>query len=349
MTTRVVIHAGMHKTGSSAIQQHFQRHPAEGMVYAPWNEGNHCGLFILLFQDPALQPQYHGFLHRGPAFAERLPAMRAEWTAKMRAAMDAAGDRTVVFSAEDISLPIYRDAAVRMRDFFAQWTDRIDVVAYARSPRSFAVSVFQQLVKDGLNRLVPEELWPHYRARFGMLDEVFGAEHVTLRQYDRGALAGGDIVRDFATFVGVDPGGEVTSDVNATLSAEATALLFAQRKLGDNLPSGFPGAPVANQSFVNRLSTLGRSRFDFADALWRPVVERHAADLAWIEARMGRPLADRPTRDAILIGSEDDLLRLAHDSRHLVACALRDLTAQPDAPTLQDTVRAVDQLRKLSH
>ena len=87
---RVVIHAGMHKTGSSAIQQHFFRRAGDDMVYAPWNEGNHCGLFILLFQDPALQPQYHGFLHRGPAFAERLPAMREEWSARLRQAMDEA-------------------------------------------------------------------------------------------------------------------------------------------------------------------------------------------------------------------------------------------------------------------
>lgn len=346
---RVVIHAGMHKTGSSAIQQHFFRRAGDDMVYAPWNEGNHCGLFILLFQDPALQPQYHGFLHRGPAFAERLPAMREEWSARLRQAMDRAGGRTVVLSAEDISLPMYRDAARAMRDFFAEWTDSIDVVAYARSPRSFAVSVFQQLVKDGLHRLQPEELWPHYRARFEMLDQVFGADRVTLRPYDRAALAGGDIVHDFAAFVGVDPGGQVARDVNATLSAEATALLFAQRKLGDNLPSGFPGALAANQAFVDRLSTLGRSRFDFADALWQPVMARHADDLAWIEARMGRPLADRPAPDAIPIASEDDLLRLAHDSRHLVEGALRDLIARPGSPTLQDTVRAVDQLRKLSH
>lgn len=345
---RVVIHAGMHKTGSSAVQQHFAGHPTPGVSYAPWNEGNHCGLFILLFEDPEKAARYHGFVHRGPEYIAQLPAMREEWLARLRATMDAAGNDTVVFSAEDISLPIYRDAVVRMRDFFAAWTDRIDVVAYARSPRSFAVSAFQQMVKDGLNRLAPEELWPHYRARFELLDQIFGADRVDLRTYDRAELIGGDIVRDFAAVLGVAAGGQIAPDVNATLSAEATALLFAQRKLGDNLPTGFPGAQVANHVFTTRMSALGHSRFDFSDALWAPVMQRHADDMAWIQARMGRPLVDRRAQGAISIGSEGDLLALAHDSRGLIEKALRDCIAQPRRPDLRDTIRAVDQLRKLS-
>lgn len=42
---KIVIHAGMHKTGSSAIQDHFFDSAYPGLRYARWNGGNHSGLF----------------------------------------------------------------------------------------------------------------------------------------------------------------------------------------------------------------------------------------------------------------------------------------------------------------
>jgi len=70
---KIVIHPGMHKTGSSAIQNHFFETAYPGLRYARWNGSNHSGLFVLLFQEPELLASYWGFKSMGPEFCARLP------------------------------------------------------------------------------------------------------------------------------------------------------------------------------------------------------------------------------------------------------------------------------------
>ena len=59
---RVILHVGMHKTGSSSIQRHL--HGTElghGVSFARWSEPNHSTLVWLLFQDEERLGDYHGF------------------------------------------------------------------------------------------------------------------------------------------------------------------------------------------------------------------------------------------------------------------------------------------------
>jgi hypothetical protein len=340
----------MHKTGSSSIQDHFFSAAHDGITYPRWNNGNLCGLFILLFQDEGLLGDYHGFRSRGPEFVARLPQLRSKWRASLEEDMQASAGKTVIFSAEDISYPGFRNAVETMAAFFRQWTDDISIVGYVRKPLSFAVSAFQQMLKDGgLRNLDPGPLWPHYALRFAMLEEVFGRDRITLRLYERGHMRDGDVVRDFGALLGLDIPKSTNPEANVSLSAEATALLFAQRKLGDGFVSGFPGAQQGNAAFVEALRQIGTKRFTFADSLWEPHLASNADDLAWIEDRLGMPMRDVPSPDAIAIGSEDDLIRLAVESYPALEQVLLRSIRRSQRPPLQKTVRALDLLRKLSY
>ena len=195
---RIVIHAGMHKTGTSSVQDFFFEHSPAEIAYPNWLEANHCGLFILLFEDLDRLAAYHGFHARGPDFTATLPALREKNMARMSAFLDANRHRTVLISAEDISSPEFRSATARMRDFLSQWTNDIEVIVYVRSALDFAVSAFQQILKDsGMQRLDLEFLWPHFQDRIGGLDKIFGRERVAVRLYDRESMKQGDIVSDF--------------------------------------------------------------------------------------------------------------------------------------------------------
>jgi hypothetical protein len=349
---KIVIHPGMHKTGSSAIQDHFFKTAYPGLRYARWNTGNHSGLFVLLFQEPELLTEYHGFKPRGPEFYARLPQMREDWRASLTEDLtqaQAAGE-TLVFSAEAISAPNLNAAMGRMAAFFREWSADITVLAYVRRPLSYATSAFQQMLKGAdLRTLNTQKLWPNYQARFVGLDEVFGRERVILKPYDRDSLTGGDVVRDFAATIGVEMAAAPALEANTSLSAEATALLFAQRRLGQGFVAGFGKANAANTAFIDALRGIGSGKLSFSDSLWNPVLEKNRADLDWIEDRLGVPLRETPTPDAIAISGEEDLFRLAEENQPALETALLGALHRDQRPALDKTVSTLELLRRLSY
>jgi hypothetical protein len=344
---RVVIHAGMHKTGSSAIQQAFSQRQAPDFHYLDWYSSNHCELFVYLFQEMHEILNYHSVRARGPEFQARIPAIRAEWNERLTSQLDACRDKTVLLSAEDISFPTMAAATARMRDFFARWTSDIRVIAYVRSPTSFAQSAFQQLLKEGgTARLDPAVLWPHYRARFAHFDTIFGRENVTLRSYDDLADRDVGIVEDFGRWIGMETAGQPEVRVNETLSAEAIALLYLQRRFGDGFVSGSPQALQGNDTFIGMLGRIGEKKLAFDPALWAALDFDMAGDLAWIEERMQMRLKDRPGRNTAVIASEADLVELGLNNlvraQDLLSARLAEMPCQP----VEKLVRLLDLLRK---
>lgn len=349
---RIVIHAGMHKTGTSSVQDYFHAQSPPQVAYPDWLEANHCGLFILLFQEPELLASYHGFRARGPEFIETLPALRAENFARLSAFLDDNRHRTVLISAEDISSPEFRTAVVRMRDFLSQWTQDIEVIVYARSALDFAVSAFQQNIKDGgMCSLDLDPLWPYFEDRIGGLDKIFGRDRVTVRLYDRECLKDGDIVADFFDALRLPPPAGRRPESNTALSAEATGLLLLQRKMGLGYVSGYDKAQSANNRFIDLVSEIGSHRLTFSEALWKPVADSHATDQAWMDQRLGSVLSSRKKPGAaptIEIGSEQDLLLVALSSASDLERVLSREIERTSADTLNRIVRGLEMLRVLA-
>jgi hypothetical protein len=123
------------------------------------------------------------------------------------------------------------------------------------------------------------------------------------------------VVTDFGARLGLDIAPGSTPRENEALSAEATALLFLQRRLGPGFGGEQQKGPGFNTRFVERLRRIGGRPLDFAPMLWGPIEERFQADRDWAEARLGASLADHaPASDAVLIGGEEDLLALAAEA-----------------------------------
>lgn len=312
---KIVIHAGMHKTGTSSIQEAFSRVRDDAFHYVNWFSPNHSAMFVLLFHDPEKLPDYHGFKAHGPAYLEKLPEMRAHWLERLSKDLDGANGKTVLFSAEAISASEFDLATERMRDFFRQWTTDIKVIGYLRPPRSFAQSAFQEYLKGGTaGSIRPGRIWPNYQARFSRLDRVFGKENVELRLFRRADLKDGDIVSDFGSLIGFQPSLRIKTEENVSLSLEATALLYAQRTLGKGYVAGFQGAPQCNARFIAMLSKVGKRPLVFGPDFWNPVRETFSADIAWAESRLGRSLKEEYKESEQGISDEKDLLDIARDS-----------------------------------
>lgn len=346
---KIVIHIGMHKTGSSSIQQTFAplKHP--DLEYIDWDfSGNHSTLFVLLFQDADKLAEYHEFKARGPEFIRGLPALREDWRKRVSAQLAGAADKTVIFSGEDISNPSLENALPRLRDFFGEWSNDISVIGYARPPAGFMVSAFQQYLRGGtIANLSKGGASPQYRARFERIDQTFGRDIVRLREFSPDRMLNGDVVQDFAHEIGLGPLKEdQIIRANESRSLEAAALLYVQRKLGQGFVQGFDGAQVVNNTFIARLATIGTRKFAFSPQMLAPILEKERDDIAWMEDRLGHGFSGGSAAHKDAISSLDDLVDIALEQYDAVQELLGEKAAIEGPATPESLVRALERLRE---
>ncbi len=336
-----LIHAGMHKTGSSSIQQTLYDTEIAGLYYPKWPTGNHSGLVVLMFEDAP--EEHHGFKAQGIT-PDELADRRARWQTRLTKALESGEHDRVILSAERLvaSPPA---ALQRLKAFFEPYCDSFRVMAYVRPPVGYMTSAFQQRLKGDLDRIQLQ--WPAYRRSFEKLDQIFGRENVFLKPFYLRDMVGGDVVLDFAHETGLDLVPDQVARVNEGLSLEAVALLFMQRRFGKGFVRGFPGAPRANQAFIDALARIGTGKLELAPALTDPVIEANRADLDWIEDRLGAPLRDSAPKGAHPIASQQDLVAVALDHLDALCDLLADQLRPGPEPSQQGLIRNLELMRSL--
>jgi len=358
---RIILHAGMHKTGSTAIQEMFGTHgvagvAVPGVAVSGGPRANLSDIVLLLFAEGPLLDKIHAA--RWPHLSRRAPLRARARSRDQLAAQIAAwlADGTAprfLVSAEDISAPDFDHAAVaRMAAFFDRFGAETHVHAYVRAPASFMQSAFQQRVKQekpGAVDLDAANLWPRYRARFEPLDDVFGPDRVHLRAFDPDAFTGGDVVADFAGWLGVGPVTAPPARANDGLSCEAVCVVFC--RLAGLLPEEYPAPDLAARfraTPARALAGFGTRRFAFSRAFLDPARAAQRADLDWIEARLGQTLPDRrlPDRQApgAAPGSAADMRMVAETCRDDLCRFLAQAPPPPTGPR-QALTRLVRRLR----
>ncbi|MBC6404025.1 MAG: hypothetical protein GDA35_10500 [Hyphomonadaceae bacterium] len=347
----IIIHAGMHKTGSSSIQQTFAKLDGDRVDYAPWGDSNHGGLFFVMFHPfPEKQVGFRnaGDPHRavrnhrerwGRRFQQMLKRRREQQTT-----------RPMIISAEAISMPerLGKGAVEKMADYLrSHSSEDVRVIAYVRSPQSILSSSAQQQLKAGWSSGVTGHVGscPDYRDRFEQLDRVFGRENVTLKHFQQDRLEGGDMVLDFAREIGValDPGEVVRAD--ESLSLEAVAILYVQARTGDWSPPRTVHELKQRRNLVNQISKLGSQRFILSDTLTGPIVEAGRGSVDWMETRLGAPFSEPPVPKGQGIADEADLINAAIAALPLIDQMIADVSG-PDKLACE-VVRRLDLLGDL--
>ncbi len=189
----VVIHIGPHKTGTSALQSAFfrnaERLAERGLLYRPmgkvWN--NHHVLAVQ-FSSTGGSPE------AGRAFIERLleDAYR--------------GNQRVLISSEMLC-----ESHVDVASFLSAFGPAaIRTVGYVRNPCDLMVSAYNQVVRDPKSRRVQpiEASPPPYDVSMANILRIWMDDgRLTLCPYDAAQWAGGTILSDFLTMLGVDATG----------------------------------------------------------------------------------------------------------------------------------------------
>lgn len=337
--SRLVIHIGMPKTGSSSIQETLFAKGGHGdFRYAALGVANQGGKLRSYFSaDPYAWSGHRAAGRR----SEQVKAFNEAVGREVSAVKDQGGQQ--VISGEDL-YHLNEEALTRLHDAFREAFDRVDILGYVRPPGSFMASAFVQYVKNhGQASLDISKLWPRYRRKLEKFDRVFGREHVTLRPFAAETLADGDVVQDFCHFLGAPINPAEIRRVNESLSLEATAALFVYRREGPCYQP-YPGKAADNNRLVEMLASFGERKLRFADSLVAPVMEREAADLEWIESRLGQPLRDAGSTDADAITCEQALFDVAEESQEALAAFVRE-QAQQVNPTPQQIANWMEKLR----
>ncbi|XWN31989.1 MAG: hypothetical protein ROR55_02410 [Devosia sp.] len=250
------IHAGMHKTGSTAFQKTAARHSqtlrAHGLAYPDLPQPNHSHFLVSQFAGPGdVMNRRVARLRRNglDVFLDESDRLRAEFEAYL--AKTANDGLDGIISGEDIAI-VGVSGLTTLRDLALQHFSNIVVVALVRPPRSFMHSAAQQLIKSGstLASFAADPPAPSYRGRFGPLIEVFGQDNVRFTLYTQQMRREKAIVptllrmidREGVTFDDVGP-----QSANVALpQTAAKLLLMVNAKLRKRQrPDGLP-APIAD-------------------------------------------------------------------------------------------------------
>lgn len=307
---RLLLHIGMHKTGSTAIQYHLRQQLDLGLWrYLCLDENPNQSLAALtLF---STHPETHNLhLQAGRAPCQVLE-LRNTLMTSLQTELFRRDRRNLILSGEGIVFLTTEELAELKRVFQSGKIDEIDVFAYVRTPKSFIEAAFQERIKNSfkiqLSQLEPNALYPNYRQRFLKFIEVFGDDRVHFRRFDLKRFPNHCVVRDFCQFWQIPFTGPVRK-INDGLSRPALAALCAFRQFGTTIPHG-PRAEQINGFLLNRIAGLPGPKVRFSPDWVVPVLKTHQDDIAWMEAQMDESFDEDLSPTQYDIQDFGDLLR----------------------------------------
>ncbi len=330
---RAVVHIGMHKTGTSSIQSSFSAKPPPGISYLKSNGTNLNGWARLMFEGDAQVAQLAAMR---TADADTILRKRAEVAQQTESALSACTEPQIILSAERFT---YMDiqAVEKFRHWLAGRFDQVAIYAYVRDPMGFVRSSFQQRAK-ALAVLGDFSLdLPNYRMRFEKYETCFGPENVHYRLFRPAQLTGGDVVTDFADWIGSSYAKADILRENEGLSVEALSILATLRQYYRPAVDGLV-KPVLLNALIAHLQKYQGTKWSLARAAQDRIRAKIEEDADWMDLRLGQNLDRADKTEEIEVNQPSDLLGL--DLRQLSGLAelIKQGFAQPKT-TINDVLR----------
>ncbi|GAB6142402.1 hypothetical protein JCM14076_31310 [Methylosoma difficile] len=302
-----IVHIGMHKSGSTSIQNSLDGFVSDKHLYAKIGiTPNHSLPIYTLF---AKNPEKH-YLHRSHSRTpEIIKKYKNECINDIENAIYLAEKRTVIISGEEINV-LCEEEIILMRGFLYKYFDKVTVVAYVRPPSQYISSAFQQGVKDGSIKVFNiDKYYRSYRQLFEKFDKVFGKENVVLWEYNSKNFKNGCVVQDFCNKLEIILKSESIVRSNDSLSKDAVSLFYIYNK--------FCGKASFQERLKLRgiLSSISNQKFIFSNALISSVLLKNSQDIGWIEDRTGISLSyENIDCKDIGVSSEQDLLSVSRSA-----------------------------------
>jgi hypothetical protein len=274
----VILHIGMHKTGTTSLQQSLRGFSGSGVRYVDLGPANHSIPVRAAFVQRTDAAMLRILNLRNPG---ELAALRRHTLARLEQELSLPGFDRFLISGEGIAL-LPPASVAALRDLLLKYVGNVQVCAYVREPLGFSASALQEHVKGG--HTVDKVPQPRYRSKFAKFIDVFGVDHFSARVFAKERLLDGSVVADFCNLWGIpfDPRNEVRR--NESLSEEAMKLLHLFNRshpaLHERTTSQW-ARPAMLEAIANHFPGTFRLPPEFAPQAADP------QDLAWLRSHCG--------------------------------------------------------------
>lgn len=315
---RVILHAGLAKTGSTSMQvalaKFRPRLLGEAGVLYPGISHNHARTFDAFVATKRVGLWRMWSLKVTDKQEFRLAALRAlENVAREIHASDA---HTVVVSSEIV--PRMRPGELAaLREWLCRFDPNPCVVVCVREPVSHAKSAVQQSLKAGevLETLYANPPLPQFERRLGGLIDAFGHGNITVEPFERWAKSAHGPIGALLAHLDLPHG--LARDLVAAQTHENQSLTSVEALLLSRLnrvvPKHVNGGASPQRTHVEHLQVrgLGGAKFALPPSVAQRVFDGSRDDVAWLNRTFGLSLYTEPPADLTGVAtqpSDDELL-----------------------------------------
>ena len=275
----VILHIGMHKTGTTSIQDSLYGIDSNGFRTIRFAEKNHSIPIYTIFHENKLN--YPIWKNQGYNESQIIEKKAAYEKILEEEISDESVD-CFILSGEDMS-NLTENEQINLCEFFKERNLKVKVIYVVREPFSFAASANQQNAIGGTRALA--KVNPGYQRRISGFIKGCGRENISIFKYEQ--LIQDGLIKTFSEIIGVTLTEKPRR--NESVTAEALALIYAL----NNIKTSTLGSEInfnARVYIVNAIRTffsqtngfnkLNLKKFDI-------VHEDVCDDLVWLEESFG--------------------------------------------------------------
>ena len=174
----VILHIGLHKTGSTSIQKALKNYNKDGVKAIGFNEENHSIPMYTIFSENRYD--YHIWTNSG-ATKDQINQRRETYLKILTDHVNDENNEKLIISGEDISV-LSAEEKHKLIKFFTKLDISIKVIVYVRSPLDWSASVYQQMVKDG--HTPKGKIATNYKNRLNPFLELLGKNNTLVFSFN---------------------------------------------------------------------------------------------------------------------------------------------------------------------
>ena len=332
------LHVGLHKTGTTAIQEYLHKHlDYPDYDYFDVGRPNPSLIIVQAFKDNFQEhPSFEG-RQMGDA---QVAALRNAARTTFDAALEKTSKPNVIMSAEGISSLTPPECEKFLKEMQERFS-RVQVILYIRPMKSRVESAFQEKLKTHLVSL-DEQFIFNYRKTISKFDWVIGQENVLVLPFTPEQFPDGNVVADFLDRVGLDSDIDAAPRANRGLSLPAVQLLYSYRQ---HYSQPIP----ADRQLFELLQEMEGPSFHLHSDLFEKIHLDRGDRVACLTERAGFDLGgDRGSQDELAVRSADELNRIPASS----VTWLNERLAQyklPHQVSADDPKGLASALREMAH